>query len=118
MKDLWEPVQVYNVNVGDVVMINTYGHPATIYEGQIDKYGGIGLAGYYLHSHDTVFRRIPETEDPRVLRRALDLASDQVVTLTHVMLERKGPVPPTDAGHYAASCIEKARKEFKSESGE
>lgn len=78
MKELWEQVQVYNVNAGDVIMINTYGHPARIDASDIDKYGGIPSLD--LHCEQTVFRRIPDAEDPRVLRRALELACQDTAT--------------------------------------
>lgn len=103
-RELWEQVQVYNVNVGDVIMINTYGHPATIGEGQIDKYGGIDLVGHQLHSHDTVFRRIPDADDPRVLMEALKDLHE--TALTYAGFDAIGPLE---------GRIDQARRELESE---
>lgn len=100
-RELWEIVQVYNVNVGDVIIVNTYGHPATIAEGQIDKYGGIPSLN--LHCEETVFRRVPDHENPRVLKRALLLMEES-------WLQGRGL-------RNWKGYVEDARKELESEAG-
>lgn len=69
MSELWELVEGYSLEVGDVVKVGCEYPPQTIEI--IDDNGWIPTPGFSIAPHDTVFRRVPDADDPRVLRRAI-----------------------------------------------
>ena len=69
----------------------------------------------YIELGSKIFCRVDSADDPRVLRRALESASGQVIDLFRAMTEKRCPLPTDSVEHYAESCIDKARRELESE---
>lgn len=102
-RELWEIVRVVDVVPGDVVVADSSHHPATI-DKKLDT-GSIAIMGGIRMWCETVFRRIHDADDPRVLRRALRLA-------IFALYDEKLYVPTAaDPQNY----IDQARRELESE---
>jgi hypothetical protein len=66
MKAIYELVSVLEVKAGDIIKS---------YDGCDVTWAEIDCAKASSWKNDEVFRRLPATEDPRVLRRALEVSS-------------------------------------------
>lgn len=119
-REPWEIVRADELKVGDVVTIEPDLAPWVMDSVRSTDshlfYRGDGIPiEYSMPRERNIFRRVDPADDPRVLRKALELASGQVVALHHEMMERRCPLPPGSVEHYAESCIDKARRELESE---
>jgi hypothetical protein len=92
VKVIYELVSVLEVKAGDIIKS---------YDGCDVTWTEIDCAKASSWENDEVFRRLPATEDPRVLRRALELAC--------------GNPRLHDAFDPVGECIEQATKEIESE---
>jgi hypothetical protein len=91
VKAIYELVSVLEVKSGDIIKS---------YDGCDVTWAEIDCAKASSWKNDEVFRRLPAAEDPRVLRRALENAVDEV-----------------DIENYAEELIKGATKELESEAG-
>lgn len=101
-REFWEIVRADQLKVGDVVKIGFH-HPAdavAVIEG-----GWIRTNQYGISYETMVLRRIPDADDPRVLRRALEIAIDSA------NYDLGDAALPT----YADRIIDQARHELESE---
>jgi hypothetical protein len=97
MKAIYEIVAGIELQLGDMIRVSPSGGP----DGEVGEHVG----DVYRHRPDLkVFRRIPATDDPRVLRRALEIASGDIIFGS-----------PED---WVKGYIKQARQELESEGGE
>jgi hypothetical protein len=99
MKAIYELVSVLEVKAGDIIKS---------YDGCDVTWAEIDCAKASSWKNDEVFRCLPATEDPRVLRRALELACHEIAKGLNVD-------DPAWADVFAKDRIEQANKELESE---
>lgn len=98
-RERYELVRVVDVAVGDVVVADPAFHPM-----RVDKKletGSIAINGGVRMWCEQVFRRLPDTDEADVLRRALRLATEDTFG--------------TPANHIVDRYIDQARRELESE---
>ena len=101
MSELWEIVRADELNEGDTFRYGAFTKPHLIESIHKNRVAVHVNETHRLASVATVFRRIPDAEDPRVLRRA-------ILLMERSWLQRMGL---RNTKYY----IEKARKELGSE---
>ena len=113
VNELWEIVRVDQLKVGDVVL-DLRGGVIESYE--IDPELVEIAKGSPKSFYPPKLRRVDPADDPRVLRRALEIASSQLLEAMHAMMERKSPKPSVnDVKHYIDNCISRAVGELETE---
>lgn len=96
MSELWERVRADQLKVGDVFKPGV-NFPPTKVE-RIEEGGWIKTEIYPVASNDPVLRRVDPSDDPRVLRRALEIACTD-----------------KDDDLFHEYCIDQARRELEAE---
>lgn len=107
-RELWEIVRADELKIGDVVFCEYHGTGITLERHEdgdppwLWEANGGESWGF---ENEPIFRRVPDTDDPRVLRRALRLA-------IFALYDEKLYVPTAaDPKNY----LDQARRELKSE---
>lgn len=127
-RELWEVVRVQDLKRGDYVKVSNLDVYPPFEVSSVKKLGtgsfcyeikpdfGYHIDKMYFSDEGCVFRRVDPTDDSRVLRRALEIASSQLLEAMHAMMERKSPKPSVnDVKHYIDNCISRAVRELESE---
>ena len=87
-RELWKSFRVSNLRSGDMVSISCTPTEVSPRSGSWSN-----KVADKIYFPEKVFRRVDPADDPRVLRRALEIASSQLLEAMHAMMERKSPKP-------------------------